>query len=158
MSKESYVVTRTIRADPTAVFAVLANPARHHDTEPGDWVRGAVDSVPIAGVGQIFSMNMYLAQAGGDYVTYNLVNVFDPDRAVGWLPGRLDSAGNHVPGGWSWRYDLAANGDSTDVVLTYDWTATPQEFRDQVGGMPPFPENYLVASLATLERAVTTSP
>ena len=70
------------------------------------------------------------------------------------MPGQLDDAGNHAAGGWFWRYDLAANGDRTDVTLTYDWTATPQEFRDQVGGMPPFPEDYLTASLAALGRSV----
>lgn len=155
MGTESYVVTRTIAARPAEVFAVLADPARHHDAEPGDWVRDAVDPTPITGAGQVFAMNMYLPQIGGDYITHNLVNVFDRDRAIGWLPGRVDSDGNHVPGGWSWRYDLAVNGDSTDVTLTYDWTATPQEFRDQIGRMPPFPEDYLVASLATLERTVT---
>lgn len=154
MSTERYAVTRTIAAGPEEVFAVLANPARHHNTEPGDWVRDAVNPAPITGLGQIFAMNMYLIQAGGDYVTHNLVNVFDQDRAIGWLPGRLDSEGKHSPGGWSWRYDLAANGGNTDVTLTYDWTATPQEFRDQIGGMPPFPEDYLVASLAALERTV----
>ena len=58
-------------------------------------------------------------------------------------------------GGWFWRYDLAPNGHHTDVTLTYDWTGTPQTFRDQVGGMPIFPEDYLAASLATLERSVT---
>lgn len=156
MSAERYEVTRTIAASPDAVFAVLADPSRHHDTEPGDWVRDAVAPEPITAAGQIFAMNMYLTQIGGDYVTYNLVDVFDRDRAIGWLPGRLDDEGNHVPGGWFWRYDLAANGDGTDVTLTYDWTDTPQEFRDQVGGMPPFPADYLAASLAALERTVKT--
>lgn len=155
-SRERYVVTRTIAASPAAIFAVLADPSRHRSTEPGDWVRGAVDTAPITGTGQIFAMNMYLAQAGGDYITYNLVNVFEKGRALGWMPGQLDSAGNHAAGGWAWRYDLAPNGDHTDVTLTYDWTATPQDFRDQVGGMPPFPKDYLVASLASLERSVTT--
>jgi hypothetical protein len=70
------------------------------------------------------------------------------------MPGQLDDAGNHAPGGWFWRYDLAPNGDRTDVTLTYDWSATPHDFRDRVGGMPPFPEDYLAASLATLERSV----
>lgn len=154
MSAERYEVTRTIAASPEAVFAVLADPSRHHDTEPGDWVRDAVAPEPITAAGQIFAMNMYLIQIGGDYVTYNLVNVFDRNRAIGWLTGRLDDEGNHVPGGWFWRYDLAANGDGTDVTLTYDWTNTPQEFRDQVGGMPPFPADYLAASLASLERTV----
>ena len=64
---------------------------------------------------------------------------------------------NHDPGGWFWRYDLTPNGDRTDVTLTYDWSATPQDFRDQVGGMPVFPEDYLAASLATLERSVTSA-
>ena len=152
---DRYVVTRTIAASPEKIFAVLADPSRHHNTEPGDWVRDAVEAAPITAAGQIFAMNMYLTQAGGDYVTYNMVNVFDKDRAIGWLPGVLDDAGNHSPGGWFWRYDLAPNGDGTDVTLTYDWTATSREFRDRVGGMPMFSEDYLAASLATLERSVT---
>jgi hypothetical protein len=151
---ERLVVTRTITARPEQIFAVLANPSRHHDTEPGDWVRDAVDTAPIAGAGHMFAMNMYLTQAGGDYVTYNVVDVFDENRAIGWMPGMLDDAGNHSPGGWKWRYDLAPNGDDTDVTLTYDWSATPQEFRDRVGGMPLFSDDYLAQSLATLERSV----
>jgi len=151
---ERYVVTRTIAATPAEIFAVLADPSRHQNTEPTDWVRDAVDTAPISGTGQMFAMNMFLELAGGHYVTYNLVNVFDKDRAIGWVPGRLDDAGNHSPGGWFWRYDLAPTGDGTDVTLTYDWSATSQGFRDQVGGMPPFPEDYLAASLETLERCV----
>jgi hypothetical protein len=152
---ERYVVTRTIAATPAEIFAVLVDPARHCNTEPTDWVRDPVDTAPITGIGQMFSMNMFLAQAGGHYVTHNLVNVFDKDQAIGWMPGTLDEAGNHDPGGWFWRYDLAPNGDGTDVTLTYDWSAAPQSFRERVGGMPVFPEDYVAASLATLERCVT---
>ncbi|MGH3634895.1 SRPBCC family protein [Mycobacterium sp.] len=151
---ERYVVTRTLAASPDQIFAVLADPSSHHDIEPTDWVRDAVDTAPITGTGQVFAMNMYLTAAGGDYVTYNLVNVFDENRAIGWMPGLLDDAGNHAPGGWFWRYDLAPAGDRTEVTLTYDWSATPQDFRDRVGGMPTFPEDYLAASLATLEQSV----
>lgn len=154
-SLERYVVTHTIAASPEQIFAVLADPTRHRNTEPGDWVRDAVDTGPITAAGQMFAMNMYLTEAGGDYVTYNLVNVFDQPRAIGWMPGILDDAGNHTPGGWSWRYDLAPNGDRTDVTLTYDWSATPQEFRDRVGAMPIFGQDYLDASLVTLEHAVS---
>lgn len=155
MSSERFAATRTVPASPAAIFAVLADPARHCDTEPTDWVRDAVNAEPISGVGQIFAMNMYLEAAGGDYVTYNLVTEFDNNHAIAWMPGRRDEAGNHAAGGWFWRYELVPNGDQTDVTLTYDWAATPREFRDQIGGMPPFPEDYLSASLATLERCVT---
>jgi hypothetical protein len=151
---ERYVVTRTIAATPAQVFAVLTDPDRHQDTEPGDWVRGAVDPKPITGTGQIFAINMFLEFAGGHYVMHNLVTEFEQDRTIAWLPGQLDDNGQHDPGGWWWRYDLAPNGDHTDVTMTYDWTDTPQEFREQVGGLPPFPEGFIMESLASLESSV----
>jgi hypothetical protein len=149
------VVTRSIAATPAAIFAVLADPSRHQDTEPGDWVRDAVDPQPITGTGQIFAMNMFLDRAGGHYVTHNLVTDFEGDRTIAWATGQLDDAGNLELGGWTWRYDLTPTGDGTDVTLTYDWTNTPQEFRDSIGGMPPFGEDLLGKSLEALGRSVT---
>jgi Polyketide cyclase / dehydrase and lipid transport len=154
MTDQRYAVTRTIAANPGEIFAVLADPARHHETEPGDWVREAVDPQPITGVGQIFAVNMFLEQAGGHYVMHNLVTEFDKNRTIAWLPGQLDDSGNHDPGGWWWRYALAPNGDQTDVTLTYDWTDTPQSFRDWIGGMPPFSEQFIAESLVALERSL----
>lgn len=154
MTDTRYVVTRTIAAPPSEVFALLADPARHQDTEPGDWVRDAIDPQPITGTGQIFAINMFLDAAGGHYVMHNLVTDFEKDRAIEWLPGQLDESGNHDPGGWTWRYDLSPNDSGTDVTLTYDWTNTPQSFADQIGGMPPFPEEFIVESLAALDRSV----
>ncbi|OJZ74697.1 ATPase [Mycobacterium paraffinicum] len=154
MTAERYVVTRTIAARPADIFAVLADPSRHQNTEPTDWVRDAVDSAPITGVGQIFAMNMYLPQAGGHYVTHNRVDVFDEERSIGWKPGVLDDAGNHAPGGWFWRYHLAPTGDKTEVTLTYDWSGASQDFRNRVDTIPIFAEDYLAESLASLERSV----
>lgn len=154
-TRERYVVTRTIAADPAAVFAVLADPTRHKNTEPGDWVRDAIDGTPITETGQMFAMNMYFDKAEGDYVVHNVVTDFEPNRTIAWLPGQLDDAGRHNPGGWFWRYDLTPNGDQTDVTLTYDWTDTPQAFRDEVGGMPVFPRDFIEESLASLARAVS---
>ncbi|CAJ1507056.1 ATPase [[Mycobacterium] burgundiense] len=156
MNEQRYVVTRTVAATPQQVFAVLADPARHQDVEPSDWVRDAVDpEQKITGGGEMFAVNMFLEFAGGHYVMHNLVDVFEADRAIGWLPGTLDDDGNHQPGGWSWRYDLKPNDAGTEVILTYDWTGTPQSFRDTVGGMPPFDQSYLVDSLAALERSLS---
>jgi hypothetical protein len=151
---ERYVVTRTIHASPAEVFAVLADPTRHKDTEPGDWVRDAIDTAPITDTGQMFAMNMYLDLAGGDYVIHNLVTEYEKDTTIGWHPGQLDEQGAHAPGGWWWRYDLAPNGADTDVTLTYDWSGTNQEFRDTVG-VPVFGPDFIEQSLASLERAVS---
>lgn len=151
---ERYVVTHTMAASPEEIFAILANPARHQETEPGEWVRDAIDVEPITSTGQIFAMNMYFDKAGGDYVVHNVVTEFEPNRTIAWRPGNLDESGRHNPGGWFWRYDLKPNGANTDVTLVYDWTDTPQAFRDEVGGMPLFPRDFIEQSLAALERAV----
>jgi hypothetical protein len=151
---ERYVITRTIAATPADIFAVLANPTRHQDTEPGDWVRDAIDTDPLTRRGQMFAVNMFLEQAGGHYVMHNLVTEFDQNRTIAWLPGQLDDAGRHSPGGWAWRYDLAPTDAGTDVTLTYDWSATVQDFRDNVG-VPVFGEDFIEESLATLDRTVT---
>lgn len=47
-----------IGAPASAIFAVLSDPSKHRDTEPTDWVRGAIDVEPITVVGQIFSLRM----------------------------------------------------------------------------------------------------
>lgn len=154
MTDERYVVTRTIAATPAEIFAILSDPSRHKDTEPGDWVRDAVDTEPITGTGQIFAVNMFLERLGGPYVMHNLVTAFEQDGTIAWSPGRLDDAGNHQPGGWTWRYDLAPNGTGTDVTLTYDWSGTPQQFRDSVRRMPPFGVQFIEDSLDALGRSV----
>ncbi len=96
-TREAYVVTRTMAAPPEKIFALLANPARHKDTEPGEWVRDAIDGDPITGTGQIFAMNMYFDRAGGDYVVHNVVTEFEPNRAIAWRPGSLDESGRAQP-------------------------------------------------------------
>jgi uncharacterized protein YndB with AHSA1/START domain len=150
---ERYVVTRTIPAPPATIWAVLTDPTRHQDTEPGDWVRDAVDTDPVTATGQMFAMNMFFEQAGGHYVMHNVVTDFDEGRTIGWLPGQLDESGQHSPGGWWWRYELAPTAAGTDVTLTYDWSGTVQEFRDAVE-VPVFGADFIEASLSALERAV----
>lgn len=153
--KDRLVRTRTIPASVDQIFTLLSDPRRHHETEPGDWVRGAIDGAPITEVGQVFSMDMYLDVVGGAYRIDNTVTAFDPPHAIAWDPGQADDSGRIVPGGWRWRYDLTATDAGTEVALTYDWSAVTESTREEFGGFPPFPAEFLEASLESLERAVT---
>lgn len=150
----SMTVSRRIPAPPSEIFALLPDPKRHKETEPGDWVRDAATSDVISGVGDVFVMNMYIDARGGHYVMHNTVTSFDPDRTIEWEPGQLDETGEISSGGWRWRYDLAPVGEDTEVTLRYDWSATPAEVAAEIGGMPPFGRRFLGASLASLESAV----
>lgn len=155
--RERLVVSRTMAASPAEIFAVLTDPTRHQDTEPGDWVRAAVDTNPITGMGQVFAVNMFLDAVGGHYVMHNLVIAFVQDRTIAWLPGARTDDGTIGYGGWWWRYDLLAVGSGTTVTLTYDWTDTPEATRAEIGGLPVFPEAFLDASLASLESSMRES-
>src|SRR4051812_41108116 len=63
----------------------------------------------------------------------NRVEVFDPPHAIAWLPGQGPDDANLEFGGWFWRYDLQPVGQSkTEVTLTYDWSAVPQDIREHI--------------------------
>lgn len=155
MSDEQLIRTHVVDASAADIFAVLADPARHQDTEPGDWVRGPIDAQPLTEAGQVFGMNMHHSAQGGDYEMWNRVTALDPNRTIAWAPGMRGTDGTITAGGHVWRYDLEPDGDSTRVTLTYDWSGMPQEIRDQLGGMPPFGGGFLDESLQSLERSVT---
>ncbi|HXR68499.1 MAG TPA: ATPase, partial [Dermatophilaceae bacterium] len=120
------------------------------------WVRESLDGVRITDVGQVFRVAMYHSNHPvGDYEMANRVEVFDPPRAIAWLPGQ-DRAGDGDLefGGWIWRYDLAPAGPSaTEVTLTYDWSSVPQATREHIG-FPPFAPAHLDNSLRHLAQLV----
>ena len=155
-STTSIAAERTVHAFPQEVFALLADPSRHHPTEPRDWVRGSLEKqpAPITEVGQVFGMEMFNTHRGGRYEMHNRVTVLEPDRAIAWAPGQRTADGEIAAGGWFWRYDLEPATDGTRVRLTYDWAETPQETIEKIGGMPAVSERYLGKSLAALAAAV----
>ena len=160
-TNEHMQATAHIDAAPDAVFASLCNPANHQHTEPTDWVRDAITTEQITAKGQTFGVHMYLEQAGGHYDMHNVVTEFTPGRTIAWLPGTLAEDGAHQPGGWWWRYAIEpdandAGNTNSRVTLTYDWSGTPAEVRDEFGGMPPFPREYLDRSLAELGYALSS--
>jgi uncharacterized protein YndB with AHSA1/START domain len=151
-----YVATRTVPAAPQAVFALLADPSRHHETEPTDWVRGSLeeDPAPLTEVGQVFGIEMFHENAGGRYEMHNRVIALEPERTIAWEPGQYGPDGELATGGWTWRYDLAPEAGGTLVTLTHDWNATPDQIMEELG-LPAFPPSFLEESLAALERALT---
>jgi uncharacterized protein YndB with AHSA1/START domain len=156
MAVETVSATTIIYAPAKAVFAVLADPAKHAAIDGTGWVREPLDSQPLTAPGQVFRMGMYHANhPDGNYEMANRVQVFDPPRAISWEPGQDTGDGSLRFGGWVWRYDLAPAGPSgTKVTLSYDWSAVPGFLRQHIG-FPPFPPDHLGNSLAHLGGLVT---
>jgi uncharacterized protein YndB with AHSA1/START domain len=156
MAGETVSATTIINAPAEAIFAVLADPARHAAIDGTGWVRGSLDSTPLTAAGQVFRMAMYHpSHPDGNYQMANRVQVFDPPCAISWAPGQDTGDGSLRFGGWVWRYDLAPAGPSqTTVTLSYDWSAVPHVLRQHIA-FPPFPPDHLGNSLAHLAEQAT---
>jgi hypothetical protein len=148
--------TTVINAPAEAIFAVLADPARHAAIDGTGWVSETLDSRRLTAAGQIFLMSMYHPNhPDGTYQMSNRVQVFDPPNTISWEPGYDAGDGTLAFGGWVWRYDLTPAGPSeTRVTLSYDWSAVPNSIRERIG-FPPFPPEHLANSLAHLSELVT---
>lgn len=159
MAQENVSACLTVAVPAATVFAVLADPTAHPAIDGTGWVQEAVDRVPLTELGQVFRMDMYHSEhPDGGYQMANRVQVFDPPRAIGWLPGQERDGGRLEFGGWLWRYDLAPLGPSeTEVTLTHDWSAVPRSVREYIR-FPTFDPGHLTDSLHHLaEIAASTS-
>jgi uncharacterized protein YndB with AHSA1/START domain len=159
MADDSVSATTVINAPAEAIFAVLADPARHAAIDGTGWVRETAASKPLTAAGQIFRMPMYHAgHPDGNYETAIRVQVFDPPSTISWETGYDADDGTLRFGGWNWRYDLTPAGPAkTTVTLSYDWSAATESTRELIG-FPPFPPEHLGNSLAHLAELVTHGP
>jgi hypothetical protein len=164
MADDSVQASTIINAPAQAIFAVLADPARHAAIDGTGWVRESFDSQPLTAAGQVFRMAMYHPNhPDRNYQMANRVQVFDPPHAISWEPGYDTGDGSLGFGGWVWRYDLAPAGPAgqpgppgTKVTLSYDWSAVSASVRQRIG-FPPFAADHLSNSLAHLAGLVTTA-
>ena len=144
-------VTRTIDASAKEVFDFLTLPANHAKFDGSGMVQSDDKTQRIQKVGDVFTMNMHAEHMGGDYQTDNHVVAYDPNKLVGW---KTAPAGTE-PKGWQWVYRLEDNGSgSTDVSLTYDWTAVTDPELLEKNLFPMVSEEQMEESLAKLASEV----
>jgi hypothetical protein len=156
VASETVSASIAIKAPAEAIFAVLVDPTKHAEIDGTGWVSDSLDRQPLSASGQIFRMAMFHPNhPNGNYEMANLVQVFDPPHAVSWKPGYDPGDGVLRFGGWIWRYDLASHGSSeTEVVLSYDWSAVPEDVRQTGPQFPPFHPDHLGNSLIHLAELV----
>lgn len=149
-------VSTIVDAPASAVFAVLADPARHAAIDGTGWVRDSLDGELLTHTGQMFRIAMYHDNhPDKHYEMANKVINFEQDRTIAWEPGQAGEDGVVEFGGWTWRYDLEPVGTAqTRVTLRYDWSAVPPMLREHIE-FPPFPVQHLENSLSNLTGLIT---
>jgi len=149
--QKSITVSRVLDAPAHEVFDVLSNPKRHVEVDGSGFIRSDDRAERVTEVGQVFRMNMEGDHMGGEYQTDNHVTGFEQNRRLAW---QTAPAGT-TPPGWQWVWELTPTGpDSTEVELTYDWSAvTDKELLSKVT-FPLVEEKQLEDSLGNLAAAV----
>ncbi len=142
MSDLDVSVERVIAATPAAIFAVVADAARHHEIDGSGTVQGVKGESEPLRLGSEFGMSM---KVGLPYATKNTVVEFEQDRLIAW---RTDMLGGLI-GGRVWRYELEPVDGGTRVRETWDLRDDKQRFFLKRGS---YPTNTGKAMTKTLKR------
>ncbi len=85
---ETVSASISIKASADAIFAVLADPAKHAAVDGTGWVGDPLDRQPLKASGQVFRMAVYHPDhPNGNYEMANRVQVLDPLHVISWEPG-----------------------------------------------------------------------
>jgi hypothetical protein len=134
-----------VAAPPEEVFALLANPHRHHEFDGSGTVRRAVSGPQRLALGDRFGMNMKVAVP---YRITNRVVEFEPDRRIGWC--HFSRA--------VWRYELEPAEGGTRVIETFDYgpSAIPRVI--ELIGAPERNARSICDTLRRLRSILGTPP
>ena len=153
---ERMEVQRTIRADPSAIFAVLSDPDGHVSIDASGMLMSATGDA-ASKVGDTFEIHMDREALNdfplGEYdVTVKFVT-FEQDREIAWtIEGLIKPPIGHVYG-----YRLEPVGPAeTDVTSYCDWSGAQPNWKARAP-WPIVPLASLERSLANLERIVVAS-
>lgn len=144
-SEDRIAASRTVRASPAAVFAIVTDPAMHVEIDGSGMLQMAPETPRLIAPGDTFEMEMDREPLGdvdmGRYSSVNTVTRIEPDSLLEWnvgLPG-------HGPFGHVYGWEIARVSPTETEITNYcAWPDVPDYAR------PHFP----IVPLAMLEKSV----
>lgn len=143
-------VERVIKAPASKIFAILADPARHHEIDGSGTVREVKDTPSTLTLGSTFGMSMKM---GLPYSMHNTVVEFEQDRRIAWqTTGNLPLIGRFL-GGRIWRYELEKVAGGT--LVRESWDISKERIKTVVKPMAERTHASMTETLKRIEDAVT---
>ncbi|MGD9705601.1 MAG: SRPBCC family protein [Acidimicrobiia bacterium] len=149
-SSDVETVERIIPAPASAIFALLADPARHHEIDGSGTVREAKNGSQQLRLGSKFGMSMKL---GIPYSMVSEVVEFEQDRRIAWQTRPPIPLLGKLVGGRIWRYELDPVEGGTRVRES--WDITHEQFKALVRPARGKTNKAMAATLARIEQLLT---
>lgn len=143
-------VELVIPAPPEAIFALLADPAKHAEIDGSGTVTGTKSRQ--LKLGDVFGMSM---NWGVKYRTKNVVIEFEPNRLIAWQTWANPLASKFITGR-IWRYQLEPVAGGTKVTETWDISQERFFSKPAIKRIASMTEKNMQATLAKIAKLVTT--
>ena len=146
-------VERCIPAGPAAIFALVADAARHPEIDGSGSVRRVKAGAPQKlSLGATFGMSM---KQGIAYSMVSTVIEYEEDRRIAWQSRPAGFVGKFV-GGRIWRYELEPVEGGTLVRESWDISRDHQRMFLRLGSLSKQTAESMTKTLETIEGIVTT--
>ena len=145
-------VERTIAAPPEAIFAYLADPAKHREIDGSGTVRDAKGESQKLVLGSTFGMSMKM---GLPYSMVSTVIEYEENRRIAWQTNGPTRIGKYV-GGRIWRYELEPVDGGTLVRESWDITQESPATRTIVRQGAKKTRENMEKTLARIDQLVTS--
>lgn len=143
-------VERVIAAPAAAIFAVIADPARHRDIDGSGTVRDAEGGSRQLSLGSTFGMSMKM---GIPYSMENEVIEFEQDRRIAWQTRPSIKFMRRFVGGRIWRYELEPTDGGT--LVRESWDISQERVKRGVEPLRGRTREAMTKTLERLEQLVT---
>lgn len=110
-------VERVIPVSPDKIFALIADPSRHHEFDGSGTVQQARNVPNELKLGATFGMHMRM---GVPYAMRSTVVEYEPDRRLAWQTRAPIKLVDPFAGGRIWRYELEPVDGGTKVTESWD--------------------------------------
>jgi Polyketide cyclase / dehydrase and lipid transport len=149
MDGDVITVQKVVHAPAEAIFALVADPARHPDIDGSGSLQGAKTDAPRRlALGSTFGMSMKVV------IRYSMVNTvieFEENRRIAWQarpPGFL----GRFTAGRIWRYELEPAEGGTLVKESWDLSQDHQRMFLKIGGLPDKTRKSMEKTLDRIEE------
>ena len=147
-------VERIIPAPAADIFAILRDPARHHEIDGSGTVRDAKGEPQELELGSRFGMSMKM---GLPYSMVSTVVEYELDRRIAWQTRGPTPIGRYVAGR-IWRYELEPVDEGTLVRESWDIREESPITRPVVRHGADATRRNMAATLQRIEDVVTAAP